>query len=451
MGSEETVTAHRRPRERIGGYTGESRPHVGSGIRKRAMETKTDEIAVARRRLIVRDSLALLSLVAATLALFGITLLLFRSFSAHRADLAKRWSARGAQAMKAGHPQQAITALRTALGYAPDTRQYELLLAQALGEAGHLDESYNYFMGLWETQPGDGFINLELARLAARRGDVTAAVEFYRASIYGTWEGDGVARRSEVRLELARYLIQRGQYAPARVELLIAGGNVAGTEHFDATVAELLVDAQDPADARNYYAKALAAAPNNPDLLERAGRLAYASADYETARRLLSRAIAARAQAKLPAEPGLDALRADAARLLELAPSPDLPVGEAAGRVLLDSGIAKRRLETCVAQYDGAGGQLPSVLQDLATRWTAAAPVATWRTLRRDSATQNAMMRLVYDTELVTAKVCKPASADDALLLMLAQANAAAESPSPAPLPPAAQAPVQAQAGKEGR
>ena len=62
-------------------------------------------------------------------------------------------------------------------------------------------------MNLWVTQPGDGFINLELARLSAKKKDPQNAIKYYRASIYGTWEGDGVVRRREVRLELARYLI----------------------------------------------------------------------------------------------------------------------------------------------------------------------------------------------------------------------------------------------------
>ena len=128
-------------------------------------------------------------------------------------------------AIASGHPDQAIVALRTALSYAPGERSYELLLAQALGDAGHTEEAYNYFLGLWETQPGDGFINLRLARLAAKKNDMQAAINYYRAAIYGTWEGDGIVRRREVRLELSRYLIAHHDLSSARTELLIAGGN----------------------------------------------------------------------------------------------------------------------------------------------------------------------------------------------------------------------------------
>jgi predicted Zn-dependent protease len=154
------------------------------------MVTEIDESTTAKRRLILRDALAILSLTLVTVALFAVTLLLFRSFTAHRVELAQRWSTRGRQALQAGRPAEAIVALRTALSYAPGTRAYELLLAEALGEAGRTEESYQYFMGLWESEPGNGRINLELARLAAKRNERQAAVNFYRAAIYGTWEGD---------------------------------------------------------------------------------------------------------------------------------------------------------------------------------------------------------------------------------------------------------------------
>ena len=140
------------------------------------MTLETDTESSVKRRLILRDALTFLSLTLITAVLFAITLFLFRSFASHREELAQRWSARGQEAMSSGHPDQAIVALRTALSYAPGERSYELLLAQALGDAGHTEESYNYFLGLWETQPGDGFTNLRLARLAVRRlGHVRAA------------------------------------------------------------------------------------------------------------------------------------------------------------------------------------------------------------------------------------------------------------------------------------
>src|ERR1700761_2101716 len=104
------------------------------------MATGTAELTITRRQLILRDSFAFLSLIAITLVLFAVTLLLFRSFQQHRADLAKRWADRGRAAFNNHHPDQAIVALRTALSYAPDEHGYELLLAESLAQAGRTEE-----------------------------------------------------------------------------------------------------------------------------------------------------------------------------------------------------------------------------------------------------------------------------------------------------------------------
>src|SRR6202012_66272 len=125
----------------------------------------------------------------------------------------------------------------------------------------------NYFLVLWETEPGSGPINLELARLAARKSDVQATINYYRASIYGTWEGDGTVRRREVRLELARYLIAHNEFSKARTELLIAGGNAPDDIPLRMTLAGLLEQAQAPKDALTYYKKVLLEEPDNETAL----------------------------------------------------------------------------------------------------------------------------------------------------------------------------------------
>lgn len=390
------------------------------------MVTEKDERAAAKRRLILRDSLGFLTLLVVTLVLFGVTLLLFRSFSAHRADLAVRWSQRGVAAMKAGKPEQAVVALRTTLGYAPDDRHYQLLLAQALGEAGEkdphrTDESYAYFMTLWERQPGDGFINLELARLAARRGDRSAAVDFYRASIYGTWQGDGVTRRAEVRLELARYLIASREYPAARVELLVAAGNVPESGDFDRKLAELLEEAQDGNDAWNLYQKAIALTPRDAGLLQEAGELAYGTGNWEAAHRLLSRAQAVRSEEHVPADAGLAKMEGDAGRIAELVPLGSLPGQVKAARILAARRTAKKRLDTCVAGLAGSGGQIPPELQGAVSLWTGPAGKVKAADLREDSGQQNAAMELVYETEIAAEAACPAATGDDALLLVLAR------------------------------
>lgn len=380
------------------------------------MTVEADEYSSARRRLMLRDAVTFLGLTLVTAVLFAVTLFLFRSFAAHRAELAQRWSERGRTAIAQGKPDQAIVALRTALSYAPDERSYELLLAQALGDAGHLDEAYNYFLGLRETEPGDGFINLRMARLATQKGDTQAAVNYYRAAIYGTWEGDGTVRRREVRLELARYLIAHHDNNNARSELLIAGGNNPNDVGVALSLADLLQQAGDRQDALSYYQKVLAQEPKNETALVAAGRMEYEGGNFEEAHRLLDEA--AKEQRDAPAD--IATILENSARIVSLSPAAKLPVGERVGRLLRARDLARKRFDACNARLSTASG-LAAPLQSLGARWTSGDASLSRVALLTDQASQDATMQLVFDTEVQTNQICGAPSGDDALLLLLAR------------------------------
>jgi tetratricopeptide (TPR) repeat protein len=375
-----------------------------------------------KRRLILRDALTFLSLTLITVVLLAVTLFLFHSFSAHRKELAQRWAARGKAAIAAGHPDQAIVALRTALSHAPGERSYELLLAQALGDAGHTEEAYNYFLGLWETQPGNGLINLRLARLAANRNDVPAAINYYRAAIYGTWEGDAMRRRRDLRLELSYYLIAHHDLSRARSELLVTGGNAPDDVALALTLAPLLEQAGAPHDALNYYQKVLAREPNNQQALQAAGRLEYEFGHFEEAHRLLERAKkehdASAPNQALP--PNIQAMLDSSKQALSLAPSKNLPAKELVSHILRARDLAKRRFDSCKAQVSTTNG-LPSPLQTLGARWMSREATINRAALLNDTSEQDAVMKLVYDTETQTSQICGAPTGDDALLLMLAK------------------------------
>jgi tetratricopeptide (TPR) repeat protein len=392
------------------------------------MTSETENDWSAKRRLILRDALTFLSLALITAVLFAVTLFLFHTFATHRAELAQRWATRGQAAIASGHPDQAIIALRTALSYAPGEHSYELLLAQALGDAGHTDESYNYFLGLWETQPGNGFINLRLARLAAKKNDMQAAINYYRAAIYGTWEGDGVVRRREVRLELARYLIAHHDLSSARTELLIAGGNAPDDVSLALTLAPLLEQASAPYDALNYYQKVLAREPNNPQALEAAGRLEYGFSNFEEAHHRLERAKQEHdaSGSDQALSPDLQAMLDTSEQILSLAPSKKLPAKERVNRILRARDLARKRLDSCNAQGSVVSGP-PSALQTLAARWKNKEATINRAALMNDPGEQDAVMKLVYDTETQTSQICGAPTGDDALLLMLSKSPKALE------------------------
>ena len=379
-----------------------------------------------RRSLLLRDSVTFLGLTLLTVVLFMATLFLFRSFSEHRRELAVRWADRGRADLIQNHPERAIVSLRTALTYAPDERSYELLLAQALGEAGHVEESWNYFTGLWDRQPGDGFINLSLARLAAAKGETGQAINYYRAAVYGTWNGDGIARRSSVRLELARYMLDHHELQQARSELVVAGGNAQRNPASEMAIAGLLEQAGDPRDALDYYRRAAGDDPHSVSALTAAARISFALGDFGEARRSLDRALRVTEAAK-PPDPSeiarLKAQQAEVERLLVLVPSPALSFRERVTRLLTDLPIAHARLESCLASSQVA---MTPQLAAVSGRWATALPLLTRPWLLADGSRQDDAAQLIFDTEITTAKACGPPAGDDALLLRLAERQVAA-------------------------
>jgi tetratricopeptide (TPR) repeat protein len=384
------------------------------------MTTET-ALKSGRRQLLIHDSAAFLILTAITGVLFAVTLLLFRSFSSHRADLAVEAGDAGQAALAQHRPHDAIASLREALSYAPNQRDYQFLLAQALGEDGRIEEANNYFLNLRESQPGDGFINLQLARLARQRAQKQQAIDFYRASIYGDWKGEGDVHRRAVRLELANYLIDQKDMPEAQSELAIAASNARSTTDatLDMTFADAFVQAGDNADALRLYQKAMVDSPSNPVPYEKAGRIAYRQGDFAHAAEWLERAL--RESAGNPgsaADPEGDTatLQKNSERLLALAPASATTRAERVSRELHNRALAKQRFDACLKQS--------TTMQSLAARWPAAMKT-TRIALLGDRKTEADLNQLISDTEILAAQNCGAPKGEDALLLLLAQRNLA--------------------------
>ncbi|HEY0307950.1 MAG TPA: tetratricopeptide repeat protein [Acidobacteriaceae bacterium] len=290
----------------------------------------TNASVSSRRPGLLREGLIFFTLTLITIALFAVTLLLFRSFSAHRTALAHQFTAQGLTALAASRPADAVLALRTALEYAPDERSDQLLLAQALGEAGRTEESTQYFLTLWDMAPGDGFINLELARLARSSNHMDDAIQYYRASIYGSWQSNAVDRRRGVRMELLHYLEDQHDFTTARSELLIAASNAAHTPAAEIEMAIEFTRIGDLSAALTWYGKAISDDPRNPLALDGAGQTAAQLNDAPHAMDYLQRALEA---APRRSEPRLtESQRTADAALLKQLQETEIEQRKAAGR-----------------------------------------------------------------------------------------------------------------------
>jgi tetratricopeptide (TPR) repeat protein len=387
----------------------------------------TPEERLQKQKLILRDSLALLSLFAIAIVLFFITYLLFHSFSVHRQELAQRWLTRGEAALHSGQPQVAIDALRSALAYAPDDENLQIELAEALAAAGRMQEAVAYFNTLLETRPGNGQINLQLARLAARQGDEALAIQHYQAALDGTWQGDGYIRRREVRLEVSRYLIDRKRYNDAKTQLLITAGNAPDDPNIEIVVAGLLEQAHDPANALHFYKKALDHRPVQLTALLGASRAAYALGRYQQAKEFLERTLNHPGFEKQPSDVQAQYrdMLSDADHILLLYPDPGLSFHARAERILNARRIAQARLAACLNTKTA----VPSELQTLAGQWQQLPAALRFLQLEQNPELEQTIMQLVYQTEQITSQQCGAPTGNDALLLKIAQAPEAVEQP----------------------
>jgi len=419
-----------------------------------------------RRRLIFADTLSLVTLFAITALLAVLTNYLYQSYASHQVSLAARWLQRGDQALRDNKPQAAIDALSSALAYAPNDRSTAIKLAEALASAGRIQEATVYFNALLESQQGSGVINLQLARLAARQGNESQAIDDFQKAIYGNWEGDGYVRRREVRFELINYLIAHHRLDQARSELLVASGNAPADDiSVQLEIARTMEQAQDPSDAFHVYRTILHLHPSLREALDGAGRTAFQLGRYLEAKHYLARAVELPATEADSDEGAVAALQqsrdqlGEASRILALYPSSRLKPAERDARILSARKLAMARLAACVnakaaAPATPSAAPAPKVssnpLQSLASRFTrqpskpagnqAAAPPAVdplqalverWQKLparvsaaelAKDPELAETQIQLIYDTELVTQQVCGAPTGDDALLLKIAQA-----------------------------
>ncbi len=408
------------------------------------------------RTLIAKDTIAIASIFMITVVLAVATYFLFQSYTTHRKDLADRWFARGQKALSLHQPAVAIDALHSALLYAPGQRQMEISLASALASAGRTAEATVYFNTLRETEPGNGEINLQLARLAVRSGNEELAKNYFHAAIYGNWEGDGYLKRRDTRLELVDYLIGRGRFEQARSELLVAAGNAPGSDlQVQSLIAGLLVRAHAPADALTLYQQLLVHAPGNLPALDGAAQTSYSLGDYQQAQQYLLKAVSitgAGEQGSAAKEPNSrrqaeQELLRKVNRLIVLNPSSELPPAMLAARLLGDREIASRRFQNCVASLSppiptgtGTAGAvsltsspaagvgipkmiapLPAALADAGKDWAAEPERLTAADLTGNFQLEQAEIHLINETEIATAAVCGAPSGDDATLLRLAE------------------------------
>ncbi|MBI1984448.1 MAG: tetratricopeptide repeat protein, partial [Acidobacteria bacterium] len=224
------------------------------------------------------------------LVLFVVTGIAARSYHAKQRSLAVEWHGRGEVDLRAGRAERAIEDFRTALVYSRENALYRLRLAQALIAANRADEARAYLLTLWEREPGNGTVNLELARLAAGKGKIGEAARYYHNAIFGVWEENPEERRRQVRLELCQFLVSRGARNEAQAALIELAGDLPKDAALYASVGALFLRTEDFARALELFKQALDINRRQKAALAGAGEAAFQMANYGEARRYLERA-----------------------------------------------------------------------------------------------------------------------------------------------------------------
>ena len=288
-----------------------------------------------------------LAVVLAISVAFGaVTVFAARFYRSKQLQLGGMWFGRGEAALATGDSRAAVQDFRNALYYSHDDPAYRLRLAEALVAAHHIQEAQSYLVTLWQDEPSNSTVNLQLARLAARQGETQAALRYYHGAIYGLWpDSDAAARRRQTRLELIHYLLGLRDATQAEAELIALTSELPRTAAAHSEAGQLLLQIGDAEHANQEFEEALRLNPRSPAALRGAGEAAFQLGQYQNASRYLEQALKSGPRDPEPAE-----LLATTRQILEWDPnSQDVSSWHRALRIVQAFQQARRRLGDCSA------------------------------------------------------------------------------------------------------
>ena len=363
-----------------------------------------------------REPVMLALLSALAVLSFGAVGGLSRIYHAQQETLANRWFTRGAGDLIDGHFDRAVGDFRAALRYSRDNYDYQLNLAQALIGLKRTDEAYAYLINLWEREPENGLVNLELARIAAQKGRTEQALRYYHNAIYAIWPGDSEVERRSTRLELIQYLLRINARTQAQSEMIALAANLGDDPSLHQRVGDLFLQAQDYEHALAEYRLTLKSDHRNSAALAGAGLAAFNLGRYSLAQRYLQVAVAANPEDTQSAD-----LLKTTELVLQMDPFRRQISADQRNRIVIEAfAIAGDRLKSCAATVNSSGSASSESLEEnLDDNWTKMKPKINERDLRRDPDSAEGAMDLVFEIERQTKTVCgNPTGIDLALLLI---------------------------------
>ena len=336
---------------------------------------------------------------------------LSRMYHAQQDALGDRWFQRGVTDLKAQRYTPAVADLHTALLYSRDNYSYQLNLAEALLGLKRTSEAYAYLINLWEREPENGVVNLELARIAVQRGETEQALRYYHNAIYATWPGDQEVKRRDARLELIEYLLRINAKPQAQAELIALAANEGEDATQQAQVGGLFLQAQDYEHALAAFRSSLKSDRHNAAAMAGAGLAAFNLGRYPLAQKYLEEALAANPNDKQSA-----AQLKTTESVLQMDPFRRQISAAERNRIVVGAfHTAGDRLKSCLTAHPSADSQ------NLAAPWDRMEPHIRESGLRRNPDLIESAMELVFNIERETNTSCGSPSGIDMALLLIAR------------------------------
>jgi len=196
----------------------------------------------------------LLALIFAVMFVFFVaTGFLTRSFRQERRLLGQHHFQRAETLADYGYYPDAIREFSDALTFAPDSLDSRLGLAQSLYALGRFNEAETHLLDLRKADPTWARVNWLLGRIASRRGEAEAAVNYFQTAIYGRWRRHPAENRLKVRLELVDLLKRQGETRQLVSQLMELLDEVPGNVDLRKRIGWMFFEAGSPGSARDVF------------------------------------------------------------------------------------------------------------------------------------------------------------------------------------------------------